>query len=288
MKNPEDKQQIDEYDSPWKEILELYLREFLAFFLPIAHDNIDWSRNPEFLDTEMARILPEAQASNRQLDKLVKVWRRDGVEEWLLIHIEIQGEQEAKFAERMFTCMYRARDLHQQPVVGLAILADMRPKWRPFEYHSEVWGTLVTYRFNTFKLLDYIGREAELEASDNPFAIVTMAHLRAKQTKHKYQERYQSKMQIIRRLYQSGYTHQQIVHLFLFIDWVMWLPKELDQQLWIHIGQFEENKKMRYMSSIERIGIEKGIEQGKKGKPAFCFVNFIGVFPNYPIGSPRR
>ena len=47
------------------------------------------------------------------------------------------------------------------------------------------------YQFTAVKLLDY--PEAELEESNNPFAIVTLAHLRAKRTKHRVENRYQAK-----------------------------------------------------------------------------------------------
>ncbi|MBF0137743.1 MAG: cytosolic protein, partial [Magnetococcales bacterium] len=44
MPESHEKPQKDSFDTPWKEILEAYFRDFLAFFLPIAHDNIDWER----------------------------------------------------------------------------------------------------------------------------------------------------------------------------------------------------------------------------------------------------
>jgi len=33
-----------DYDSPWKEMLERYFPEFMAFFFPKAHHEIDWAR----------------------------------------------------------------------------------------------------------------------------------------------------------------------------------------------------------------------------------------------------
>jgi hypothetical protein len=43
----------------------------------MAYDDIDWSHPPEFLDNEFARIMRESEASNRILDKLVRVRRLD-------------------------------------------------------------------------------------------------------------------------------------------------------------------------------------------------------------------
>jgi len=34
----------DDYDSPWKEVLERYFEDFMAFFFPEAHADIDWAK----------------------------------------------------------------------------------------------------------------------------------------------------------------------------------------------------------------------------------------------------
>jgi hypothetical protein len=47
MTNPQ-----TEYDSPWKEILQLYFQDFMLFFFPQAYVEIDWTREPIFLDKE--------------------------------------------------------------------------------------------------------------------------------------------------------------------------------------------------------------------------------------------
>jgi len=67
---------------------------------------------------------------------------------------------------------------------------------------------------------------------------------------------------LIKRLYKSGCEKQDVIWLFDFIDWVMALPEELEEQLWIEIQKIEEEEKMEYISSVERIGIKRGIQQG--------------------------
>ncbi|MBL6987750.1 MAG: hypothetical protein ISR72_12085, partial [Methylobacter sp.] len=44
---------IDDYDSPWKDVIEHYLPEFMAFYFPAAFTEIDWSKEPVFLDQEL-------------------------------------------------------------------------------------------------------------------------------------------------------------------------------------------------------------------------------------------
>ncbi|MBF0178816.1 MAG: hypothetical protein HQM03_02190 [Magnetococcales bacterium] len=261
MEGDKEKRQNDQFDVPWKEIVESYFRDFLVFFLPDAHNDIDWERGYEFLDTELARITREAEIGDRRMDKLVKVWRRDGNENWVLIHIEIQGDRKANFAEGMFVYQYRAFDLYQKLVVGLAVLADESVQWRPEAFQYELWGTRLNYRFTAVKLMDFV--EADLLDSTNPFAIVTLAYWHAKKTRQRMDERLEVKSRMIRNLYQSGFTRQQVIDLFRFIDWVLHLPKELDARLREEIFAFEESQKMPYMSSIERMGMEKGLQQGK-------------------------
>ncbi|MBF0192538.1 MAG: hypothetical protein HQL99_15580 [Magnetococcales bacterium] len=50
-----------------------------------------------------------------------------------------------------------------------------------------------------------------------------------------------------------------MIDLFHFIDWVLRLPKALDDQLVMEIIEFEESQKMPYISSAERFGHETGL-----------------------------
>ena len=64
-------------------------------------------------------------------------------------------------------------------------------------------------------------------------------------------------------LYQRQWDKQRIIDLFSVLDWLMRLPDGLEKQIWQAIETIEEDKKMRYVSSIERFGIEKGVLQGR-------------------------
>jgi hypothetical protein len=67
-----------------------------------VHAGIDWSRPHTFLDTELQRAVRDAEIGMRRADRLVRVWLPDGEETWLLIHIEVQSQEEQGFAGRMF------------------------------------------------------------------------------------------------------------------------------------------------------------------------------------------
>jgi len=253
---------MDEYDSPWKEALEHYLPECLTFFFPQAAAGIDWSRGYEFLDKELQKIAPKAELGGRTVDKLVKVWRNTGQEVWVLIHLEVQSQYKKVFPERMYIYNYRSFDRYGRQVASFAILSDDRPGWRPDSYGYELWGCRVRLDFPTVKLLDYRERWEELENSRNPFAVVVTAHLHTQATRKDPEERFQLKLRLIRSLYERGYSKRDVQLLFRFIDWLMALPPELERQLEARIIEYEEESKMPYVTSIERLGMERGMQQG--------------------------
>ena len=109
---------MSDYDSPWREALDLYFERFLAFFFFRAHADIDWTHGYEMLETELQQVAREATLGPHRADKLVKVWLRDGQEAWILIHVEVQSQEEEGFPRRMFTYNYRIFDLYNRTVVS--------------------------------------------------------------------------------------------------------------------------------------------------------------------------
>ncbi len=242
-----------DYDGAWKEGVEQYFEPFLAFFFPEIQAEIDWTRGYEFLDQELQQLIRESEVGKQFVDKLIKVWLNDGKETWLLIHLEIQSQVDAGFAKRMFSYHYRIFDRYNQEVVSLAILGDSQASWRPQEYSYGRWGCRLSLQFPTVKLLDYQPRWLELEASDNPFAVLVMAHLRTQATTKDLTGRLRWKLSLVKRMYELGYSRDKILQLFDLIDRLMALPPNLDLNFKTELKQFEDDKKMAYITSVQRI-----------------------------------
>src|SRR5262249_1774066 len=124
------------------------------------------------------------------------------------------------------------------------------------------WGSQMELKFRVAKLLDFRQNIEELKISDNPFACVVLAHLQALETQKDSANRNRLKMQIVKGLYQRKWSKEDIVRVFQLIDWIMSLPVELQEAFREEVYQFEEERKMPYLSSIERWGIEKGTKGG--------------------------
>jgi hypothetical protein len=153
--NPAKKPKKTDYDSPWKDFIELYFRDFLKFFFPEIEVDIDWDRPFRFLDKELQKVVRDAGIPRHYADKLVQVYRRNGEEALVVCHIEVQGEKEDEFEARMFRYNYRLGDRYNCPVVSLAIIADLNKEWRPTSLHTSLWGCSTDFKFPIVKLLDY-------------------------------------------------------------------------------------------------------------------------------------
>jgi hypothetical protein len=250
------------YDTPWKIAVEQHFRAFIAFYFPKVHDQIDWTFQYEFMDKELQAIAKDALVGTRHVDKLVKVRHVSGKEEWLYIHLEIQMSRQTNFAKRMFVYNYRIFDRYDQPVVSIAVLGDEDHKWLPTQFGYSAMGCGMSFHFPVVKLAHYAAEEADLESNPNPFALLTLAYLKNRATRTNMPVRYEVKCKLVRLLHAHHWDEALIRQFFLVIDWMMALPPELEAQLSNFIAELEEEQKMEYVSSIERVRLEQKLHEG--------------------------
>ncbi len=253
------------YDSPWKNVLRYFLQAFMELCFADVAQAIDWTKEYAFLDKELQAISRQQEIGQRIADALCKVWLKNGAEIWLLLHIEIQAREEDNFPERMYIYHYRIFDRYHKSPISIAVLADDALRWRPsvYQHVSLYHKNKLQFEFATVKLLDYVNQMDTLRHHHNPFAIVIWAHLESLKTRKKDKKRLNAKIAVTRALYEQGYSKAYILDLYAFIDWVLALPEPLELEYMQTIEQLEEEKQMQYITSAERIGIQKGIQQGE-------------------------
>ena len=255
----------EDYDSPWKEAIEHAFEEFVAFYFPDAHSQIDWGRGDESLSSELRPIVQDATLGQRYADVAMRVWRMDGQEQWLCVHVEVQGTPDRQLPKRVYTYQYRLHDKHDVPVASFVVLADEDEYWYPEPYRQEVLGVVLEYRYRSVKLLDYTDRQDELEAGDNPFALMTVAHLKTRATRKDEAARYAAQFGLMRRLLRRDWDKQRIVDFLTVVDWLMHLPEGLERKLWQEIGNTQEGgSTVPYELSIVRIARQDGRMLGRQ------------------------
>ncbi len=243
----------NDFDNPWKQILDLYFRDFIAYCWPAKYREINWNKKPQALDKELVKITKNAVVTNRHVDKLFKVYRRNGKEAFVLLHLEVESTKGSKFGQRMLEYRTRLRNVYNQPIASLAILIDKHEKWRPMTYKEEFWDSSLEVKFNTIKLIDYKSKIEDLKISNNRFAPVILAQLAAMQTQGP-EAKLIGKIALTRSLYDHGWTKNDIMNLYRFIDWVMTLTPHFELQYHKALEEIEEELKVEYITTAERIG----------------------------------
>ena len=258
------KKKADDFDNPWQEVLVKKFEFFLRFFFPDVHADINWKRKLEFLDKEFRSIARKARSDKRNADALIKVFLKDGREQWVLIHVEIQAQSDAAFAERMYIYNYRIYDRYKQSVSSFAILADEDELWRPTRFEHGRWGSRSCLEFNTVKLLDLKHDVDALINHENPFATLVLAHFKTQETRNDPSARYTWKRSLLKNLFRYGMHKEDVEDLIRFIDWIMYLPDN-EQSLFVEdLLQLEERKTMPYVTTFERYGLKRGKVLGRK------------------------
>ena len=256
------------YDHPWKDAIEDLFPYLILFANRRLYKRIDWSKPFRFLEKELRQITKQrSNKGRRYVDKLVQVAMKDGTQEWLYIHIEIQNDRDSEFPKRMFVYHYRLFEKYGENITSLAVLGDLDADWQPKSYSYGRDGCRTTFKFPMLKLLDYEKKWDTLVRSRNPFATVIMAHLKTKQTKGNHAERAKWKLTFLRMAVTRKMPRKDVEAVFKFIDWVMVLPEALDKQVDLELEKSVEVNEMAYVSRWERRGkIEGKIEGKKEGK----------------------
>jgi predicted transposase YdaD len=258
-------------------LLECVCDDLLRFVFPEADQVFDMQKEFRFLDKELAEMYPEPEkkTDTRYVDKLVKVYRRDGREEWVLIHLEVQADTKAKdrplFPERMFRYFYRIFDRYRRPVTAIAIFTGRDGKKLSNTFGYDFLNTRLLYQYNTIRILDF--SDEDLAKSKNPFALVVMvakqALLKGKDLDKKLLE---GKLFIFRKLYQGDlFGKRKMQAILTFLDnYVQFEKPENNRKFRREVDKytgkkntmdiFEQVAEMKRQEGIQE-GLQKGVEK---------------------------
>lgn len=262
-----------------KSAFEETFPDLLRFYFASADEIFEMNKDFEFLDKELSEVFPELEkdGGNRYVDMLVKAFLKNGKEEWILVHVEIQKTNDKFFAERMFQYWYRIYDRYKVDITALAVFTGNKNQSRPSEFHKSFLGTEINYKYNVYHILDH--NEAGLLEMDNPFALIVLAAQKALLAgKIPAEALNRQRLLIARALIKSKkYNHERIVRFLHFLKQFVHIddPKinrKFDKQIdkitgkTNTMGIIETIKKIQLEDALEKgieLGIEKGIEEGK-------------------------
>ncbi|MCF2445489.1 hypothetical protein L0657_16115 [Dyadobacter sp. CY345] len=254
-------------DTLWKGILENIFGDFLLFFFNNADEVFDTKKGFQFLDKELEQLFPaEEILAPKFVDKLVKVFTKSGKQEWILLHIEVQGYHDKDFGERMFTYFYRILDRYGKRLTSIAIFTDAQKSFKPKKYVYEYLGTKLSFEFNTYKVIEQ--NEEMLLASDNPFAIVILTVLLAiKKKQYNNDEKlFHQKYLLAKLLLSRKISRTKINHLLIFLQrYVTFADTEFNIKFDKVIEELTEKRTaMGIKELVIDLAKKEGIAKGKE------------------------
>lgn len=70
------------------------------------------------------------------------------------------------------------------------------------------------------------------------------------------------KWSLVTSLFESSYSRNGVIDLFRFIDGMMRLPEELQQEFKNDLRLYQEDRSMRFLGQTEEMAIQEGFERG--------------------------
>jgi len=259
MSDDSDQTPRSDFDEAWKELFGTHLEGILDCFFPSVSVFIDWSKGFVFLDQELREVIHDTNVNSFRVDLLVRLFRKNGDEQWLLLHLEVQSFREANFEERIYHYNHSIHKAFGRQPVSLVLLADLHENWRPKEYRHEELGCETRFRFLACKLLD------ELDRLSDDFrlpAVAAKAQISALRTIGDPERRYEIRWRMTRALYQHNFTAEEIRAAYRLLSWMMRLPKEMQLTFRKQVLDYERGEHMPYISDIEELALEEGIQKG--------------------------
>lgn len=260
-------------DALWKELIQNFFKDAMDFFAPTMSELIDYNKKYSFLDKELNYI---TKGERRYCDTLVQVTLKNKKRQLILVHIEVQGYDDLKFAERMFEYRNIIWLKYKQEIYSIAIFTNRHKKYMPKEYDNKILDVEIKYKYKTYEVISQ--KEEELKKQDNIFALVVLASLYTIKEKEDT-KRADFKKELIKLLKEKNIDKEKRGRLFIFLDLMVYIHNE-ELRLKVH-NELEhmieggEDKMTNYLrienspfykdlpEIYRRRGLLEGINKGK-------------------------
>ena len=243
-------------DSIWKDAVKQNLPLLLKRMIPELYADVDFSQEPKLLDKELQDTIQVSLSAEHNsakfVDTLVELQLKSGKNQWVLLHIEIQGKggQDISYRMILYCCLIFAH--YRRMPVALAILTDKRPSNEtPGQFEFSEYGTKLLYKYNLFEVYDQ--SDEELLNSDNPFD--SFIYAAKKYSDYMSDDAQNVKLEyllkITRSLYERGLNEQDRAKIIIFVSRLINLGDEKLRKEFFEELKKMEGKEMSEMNWIQ-------------------------------------
>ena len=252
-----------DFDSLFKTVMHRYFWDGLQIFSPALYEDADISKEPEFLEQELEKIAFDQKKGPNRTDLLVRVPMKDGADQWLLAHLELQGRGGGDLPTRMNRYRSMIYLKYDAEPVAFAVLTSPRPKREPRSYVSERYETRVVYEYKNIDVRDL--DDDKLLSGDNRIALILYAAKRAQESRSDEGRKFRYLRDISNIWAKRGWSNEDKRIIMLAIEYLISL-KDSDYSVQIaeHFETLEKEGKTVYTTIAERVYTAKGIEIGRE------------------------
>ncbi|BBI34766.1 RpnC/YadD family protein [Cohnella abietis] len=261
-----------DHDRLFKELLQIFFKEFMELFFPKACSFIDFS-HVTFLSEEL--FTDVMGGATGRVDVLIEtrlleeeVGNRGGMGDTdkalIIVHLEPQSYYQINFSERMFLYSSKLYEKYRRRILPIAIFNHEREAQEPdnFSWHFPFL-SVMTFRYFTVQLSKHNWRE--FLDKDNPVAAALLSSMGYNKS-----ERVMVKLEFLRMMMKMQLDPARMRILTVFFETYLQLTPAENIQLQENIERIyphEEEKLMEWMTSWEKKGKEEGLQEGLlKGK----------------------
>jgi len=255
-------------DNLYKTVLKKYFWDGLKLFFHELYEATDRSVAPVSLDKELEKVTYDLEGGANRVDLLMSVTLKNGGEEILLCHLEVQGEGGGDLPLRMYRYKIAIFLQNGKEPAGIAVATAPRPADEQTAYTSDVFGVKTTYEYKNFFVLNT--PDEILLSGENRIGLVLFAAKCAYKSGKDEAEKFRYLRHISDLWNERGWNIEEKRDILEAVEYLIHLTDEdYKRQIVEHVENLKmsrEDKEM-YKSVFEEVyterGRQEGIEEGK-------------------------
>ncbi len=253
-----------DHDRLYKELLQTFFKEFMELFYPKVSAVINYG-HVKFLSEEVFSDL--VGGTTERVDLAVETMLLEGgemeagreAETLIIIHLEPQSYYQEDFPERMFLYSSKLYEKYRRRILPIAVFSHTRQEKEPSRFGwSFPFLKVMTFRYYAIQLRKKSWRR--FVRTDNPVAAALLSSMG-----YNKKERVTVKFEFLRMVTRLRLDPARMKLLTVFFETYLQLTTSENEQLLKKIDRTNLNEEvamMEWMTSWEKIGLEKGLKQG--------------------------
>ena len=226
------KEDVFDQDSAWKTFIATDIFDCLAVVHPLLYLAVDKTVEPVFLEQEMINSMRgkyKIIGKEKKTDKLVRLRLLNGEDFYVYVHLEVQDELKDEFPERIY--IYRSlislRYLTQK-ITTIVIFTGKSPSEKHKVFREECFNSMLSYSYTSYVIADQ--NEADLEETNNPFALAVLAAKYTIDTEGDARRRLAFKQKVFELAQKKQFPVGKMEELLSFVFDYMLLSEDMENE----------------------------------------------------------